>query len=155
MFLLDTNVLSELRRLDRTNAAVAKWAQTIEPSDLFLSVITVFEIERGARLVERHDPEQGRMLRTWIEKTVLPVFQGRILAITTSVALRCAALHVPNPRPERDGLIAATALVHGLTIATRNTQHATRNTQHATRNTKDFTPMGVLMVNPWLDEIRN
>jgi predicted nucleic acid-binding protein len=137
MFLLDTNVLSELRRLDRTNTAVARWARGIDASDMFLSVVTIFEIERGARLIQRRDPAQGTMFREWIDHTVLPVFQERILAMTTLVAIRCAALHVPNPRPERDGMIAATALVHGMTVATRNTG--------------DFTPMGVAVVNPWLD----
>ena len=83
-------------------------------------MITVLEIELGTLLVARRDKAQGAVLRKWIEEQILPSFEGRILAIDTAVARRCAALHVPNPRSERDALIAATALVHGLTVVTRD-----------------------------------
>ena len=135
MFLLDTNALSELRRRDRTDPKVAEWADDIHPSDLFLSVITILEIEAGTLLLERRDKAQGAVLRAWIDKKVLPTFEGRILPVDTAIALRCARLHVPNPRAERDALIAATALVHNLKLATRNVA--------------DFAPMGVDLLNPW------
>ena len=135
MFLLDTNVLSELRRRDRTDRNVAAWADALDPSDLFLSAITILEIEAGTLLIERRDPAQGALLRTWINHRVLPAFAGRILAVDTAVAQCCPRLQVPDPRAERDALIAATALVHRLKVATRNIA--------------DFRPMGVEIVNPW------
>ena len=135
MFLLDTNVLSELRRRDRTDPKVAQWVDGIEPSDLFLSVVTVLELEAGTLLMERRDKGQGAVLRAWLDKRILPTFEGRILSIDTAIALCCARLHVPDPRAERDALIAATALVHRLTLVTRNVV--------------DFRLMGVDLVNPW------
>jgi predicted nucleic acid-binding protein len=135
VYLLDTNVLSELRRRDRTDVRVAAWADGIRSSDLFLSVITVLEIEMGAWMVQRRDQAQGARLRSWIDTRALPAFDGRILPVDTAVAQRCARLHVPNPRAERDALIAATALVHQLTVVTRNVP--------------DFQPMGVSLLNPW------
>ncbi len=135
MFLLDTNVLSELRRRDRTDRAVAAWADNLDPSDLFLSVVTILEIEAGALMVGRRDEAQGAMLRAWIDDKILPAFEGRILSVDLAVAQCCAKLHVPDPRGERDALIAATAIVHRLTVATRNIA--------------DFRPMGVALLNPW------
>ena len=135
MFLLDTNVLSELRRRDRTNPNVAVWADRVHASDLFLSAITILEVEAGTLSLLRRDARQGAILRNWIDGNVLPAFEGRILAVDTAVALRCASLHVPNPRAERDALIAATALVHRLMVVTRNVT--------------DFEPMGVGTLNPW------
>lgn len=135
MFLLDTNVLSELRRRHRTHAKVAAWADSVHAGDLFLSVITVLEVEAGALLLARRDAAQGAVLRAWIDGQVLPAFAGRILPIDTTVAQRCARLHVPDPRAERDALIAATALVHKLRVVTRNVA--------------DFQPMGVDLINPW------
>ncbi len=135
MFLIDTNVLSELRRRDRTDPKVAAWADDIHPSDLFLSAITILEIEAGTLLLQRRDEAQGAMLRAWIDNKVLPAFAGRILSVDTEVAQRCARLHVPNPRGERDALIAATALVHRLTVVTRDVA--------------DFHAMGVDLLDPW------
>ena len=135
MFLLDTNVLSELRRRDRTNPNVAVWADRVHASDLFLSAITILEVEAGTLSLLRRDARQGAILRNWIDGNVLPAFEGRILAVDTAVALRCASLHVPNPRAERDALIAATALVHRLRVVTRNVA--------------DFEPMGVATLDPW------
>ncbi len=135
MWMLDTNVLSELRKRDRTDPKVAAWADAIHPEDLFLSAITILEIEAGALMIERRDKTQGAVLRAWIDHRVLPAFDGRILAVDTDVAQRCARLHVPDPRAERDALIAATALVHRLKVATRNVA--------------DFKPMGVGVFNPW------
>jgi len=135
MFLLDTNVVSELRRRERTHPKVAAWADSVQASDLFLSAITILEIEAGTLLLARRDAVQGAVLRAWIDEKVLPAFAGRILAIDTLVAQRCAKLHVPDPRAERDVLIAATALVHRMCVVTRNVS--------------DFQPMGVELLNPW------
>ena len=137
MFILDTNVVSELRkvRLGKADENVARWADSVTSADLYLSVITVQELEIGVLLAERRDPPQGAMLRTWLNSHVLPAFGGRILAIDTAVVLRSAKLHGPDPRPVRDCLIAATALVHGMTVATRNVA--------------DFEPTGARIMNPW------
>jgi len=135
MFLLDTNVISELRRPDKADRNVLAWANAVPAANFFMSVISILEIELGARLIERKDAAQGAVLRAWINDHVLPRFDGRILAIDTPVAQRCAQLHVPNPRAERDALIAATALVHGLTVVTRNVG--------------DFEATGVPLLNPW------
>jgi predicted nucleic acid-binding protein len=135
MYLLDTNVISELRRPDRADRHVVTWANAIPAANFFISVISILEIELGARLIERKDATQGAILRNWINGQVLARFEGRILAIDTVVAQRRAQLHVPNPRAERDALIAATALVHSLTVVTRNVG--------------DFEPTGVPLLNPW------
>jgi predicted nucleic acid-binding protein len=134
MFLIDTNVHSELRRADRANPNVLEWAKHQRFSDLYLSAITVMEIETGVLQLERHDRNQALLFRRWVERTLLD-FSERILPISTIVALRCAALHVPDRRPDRDAFIAATALVHDLIVVTRNT--------------RDFEGTGVKLLNPW------
>ena len=138
MYILDTNVVSELRkiRLGKADRHVADWADSIDASDLYLSAITVQELEIGILLAERRDPSQGALLRAWMNSHVLPAFSDRILVVDIAVAQRSARLHVPNPRPVRDGLIAATALVHGMTVVTRNVA--------------DFEPTGVPTLNPWV-----
>jgi predicted nucleic acid-binding protein len=137
MFVLDTNVVSELRKVQIGNANlnVAAWAQSVDAADLFVSAITLMELELGVLSIERKDATQGAMLRSWLEQHVLPEFSRRTLPIDTAVALRCARLHVPDRRGERDALIAATALVHGMTVVTRNVA--------------DFKPTGVTILNPW------
>jgi hypothetical protein len=135
MFLLDTNVVSELRRLDKADGGVLAWAGAMPVASFFLSAISILEIELGVLLIERRDDTQGAILRAWVDNQVLPRFAGRILAVDTTVAQRCARLHVPDPRAERDALIAATAMVHGLTVVTRNIG--------------DFEQMGVPVLNPW------
>ncbi len=137
MAVLDTNVVSELRkvRLGKADANVAAWAQTVDAADLFVSAITIMELELGVLSVERKDATQGAMLRSWLEQQVLPEFAARTLPVDTAVAQRCARLHVPDKRGERDALIAATALVHGMTVVTRNIA--------------DFQPTGVTIINPW------
>ena len=139
MYVLDTNVLSELRkvRLGKADANVAAWAQSVDAVDLFVSAITILELELGVLAMERKDAAQGAMLRSWLEQQVLPEFAERTLPVDTLVALRCARLHVPDRRGERDALIAATALVHGMTVVTRNVA--------------DFEPTGVTIFNPWND----
>lgn len=137
MYLLDTNVVSELRKIDagKADRQVARWANGVDVSELFLSTLTLEELERGVLLVEKCDRRKGEILRTWLESKLLPAFEERILAVDASVARRCAALHVPDPRSPIDALIAATALVHGLKLVTRNVAH--------------FAPTGVEVVNPW------
>ncbi len=137
MYVLDTNVLSELRkvRFGKADANVAAWAEGVDAADLFISAITIMELELGVLSIERKDATQGAALRLWLEQHVLPEFSGRILPIDTVVARRCARLHVPDRRGERDALIAATALVHGMAMVTRNVA--------------DFKPTEVAVVNPW------
>jgi predicted nucleic acid-binding protein len=135
-FLLDTNVVSELRKPpDRVDPGVRGWADAIGPHLMYVSVISVMEIEIGVARAERRDPEQGRALRDWLSNKVLPAFEGRILPVDLAVARSAAVRHVPDPRPERDCLIAATADVHGLTVITRNVN--------------DFEPLGAAVTNPW------
>jgi len=136
MYLLDTNVISELRKAARADALVRTWAENVPASSFWLSAITVLELELGVLRVERRDAAQGALLRQWLENGVLARFGERILGVDVEIARRGAQLHVPDPRPERDALIAATALTHGLTVATRNIV--------------DIEPMGVSVLNPWL-----
>ncbi|RMX15264.1 type II toxin-antitoxin system VapC family toxin [Vandammella animalimorsus] len=137
MYLLDTKVLSELRKVQsgKADPQVAAWARSVDAADLFISAITVMELELGVLSIERKDATQGALLRAWLEQRVLPEFAARTLPIDTAVAQRCARLHVPDRRAERDALIAATALVHGMRVATRHLA--------------DFAPTGVPLVNPW------
>ena len=137
MFVLDTNVVSELRkaRTGKADANVIAWGRSVLPASLFLSAMTILELETGVLRAERRNPAQGAMLRRWVESIVLQAFQGRVLAVDLAVALRCARLHVPDRCAERDALIAATALVHGMTVVTRNV--------------KDFKATGVPTLNPW------
>lgn len=137
MYVLDTNVVSELRKIQSGKAvpAVAAWSKGVDAATLFVSVITIMELELGVLALERKDAVQGALLRAWLDQRVLPEFHDRTLPIDTAVALRCAALHVPDRCAERDALIAATALVHGMTVVTRNVS--------------DFAPTGVPLINPW------
>ena len=137
MFILDTNVISELRkiRMGRADKQVAIWADGVEAAMLYLSVITVQELEMGVLLAQRRDAVHGAVLRIWLDQHVMPAFENRILSVDTAVAQRSARLHVPDPRPVRDCLIAATALVHEMTVVTRNVA--------------DFEPCGVKLPNPW------
>ena len=122
MYLLDTNVISELRKAKsgRADERVVAWAQSVLTADLYLSVISVLELETGILLMERKDAAQGAVLRTWLQDHVLPAFDRRILPVDLAVVRRCARLHVPDPQTDRDSLIAATALVHSMTVVTRN-----------------------------------
>jgi predicted nucleic acid-binding protein len=137
MYLLDTNVISELRKAKsgKADKNVEAWANSVNVSNLFLSVITILEIETGVLLIERKDAVQGAVLRSWLNAHVLPAFSDRILVVDTAVAQCCAKLHVPDPQSDRDAIIAATAIVHGMTVVTRNVD--------------DFKSSGVEILNPW------
>lgn len=137
MYLLDTNVVSELHRAirGRGDPRVTAWLSDVGLAACQLSALTMMELEIGVLRMERRDGRQGTALRTWLDLKVIPEFEGRVLPVDDAVALRCARLHVPDPRPERDALLAATALVHGLTVVTRNEA--------------DFAPAGVAVFNPW------
>jgi toxin FitB len=137
MYIVDTNVLSELRKRggSRVDPNVLRWEQGVPAAVLFISVMTIFELELGVLKMERRDPSQGVLFRAWLDRRVLPAFADRILPVDLNIARRAAALHVPDPRPERDAIIAATALEHRMTVVTRNTA--------------DFTPTGVPVLNPW------
>ena len=135
-YLLDTNVVSELRKpRERADSGVHSWARAQRTSDLWLSVITVMEVEIGVARLERRDERQGATLRRWLERDLLPAFEGRLLPIDVDVARRAAGLHVPDPRLERDVLIAATALERGMTVVTRNVS--------------DFASLAVDLIDPW------
>lgn len=137
MYLLDTNVVSELRKVRQGKAdpGVMRWAGRVASSDLYISVITVQELEIGVMLAERRDRDKGKILRSWFENRVLPTFKHRILPVDIQISRYSAKLHVPNPRPIRDAFIAATGMVYGMTVVTRNV--------------RDFEPMGVAFINPW------
>ncbi|WP_053214270.1 type II toxin-antitoxin system VapC family toxin [Pseudomonas sp. Q12-87] len=134
MYLLDTQVISELRK-PQADKNVQAWARSVPAPSLYVSAITVLELETGVLRFERKDPEQGSRLRAWLDNHVMPAFAGRILAVDRAVALRCARLHGPDRSNECDAMIAAIALVHGLTVVTRNAA--------------DFQSSGVALLNPW------
>jgi predicted nucleic acid-binding protein len=136
MILLDTDVVSALRRPDRADMNLVRWASRTPVSELYLSVVTILELEVGVLQLERRDVAQGSVLRTWLEKQILARFDGRILAFDLQAARRCARFHVPDKRPDRDAMIAATAAAHGMVVATRNVG--------------DFAPTGVELINPWV-----
>ncbi len=138
MYLLDTNVISELRKAasEKCDASVKAWADTRSAKTHYISAISILEIEIGILSISRRDAAQGAVLRAWMDQRVLPTFDDRIIPVDTAIAQRCARLHVPDPQSDRDALIAATALVHGLTVVTRNTD--------------DFAATGVALVNPWI-----
>jgi toxin FitB len=134
MYLLTASVISELRK-PKADANVVAWARSVIAPRMFVSVVTLKELEIAVLRMERRDPVQGKVLRTWLKRHVMPAFDARILPVDAAVALRCAHLHVPDQANESDALIAATALVHGLTVVTRNVS--------------DFKASGVTVINPW------
>ena len=138
MYLLDTNVVSELRKSadGRINKGVQSWAEAIFPELMFISAITVLELEIGVLQIERRDKKQGAVLRRWLNQNVLPAFSERVLPVDLAVAQRCASLHVPNPKSERDSMIAASAIESRMTIVTRNVS--------------DFSQSGVKVFDPWI-----
>jgi predicted nucleic acid-binding protein len=136
-FILDTNVVSELRKASgKANANVIRWRLGVDSSVLYLSSITIHELEIGILLLARRDPAGGDALRSWLQNNIFPSYAGRIISVDSVIAQRSAALHVPRSRPWADAFIAATALVHGMTIVTRDIG--------------DFEPTGAAVLNPWL-----
>jgi predicted nucleic acid-binding protein len=136
-YLLDTNVVSELRKIGdgKADSNVVAWVGAEDAVRFFISAITILELEPGMLGVRRRDAAQGARLRAWLDSRVRPEFAGRILPIDDAVATRCAHLHIPDRRKEADALIAATALVHDMTVVTRYT--------------RDFEGTGVVLVDPW------
>jgi len=135
LFLLDTNVVSELRKASRCDVRVAAWQAARKPERCFLSTITLLEIRLGIELARASDRKKANVLETWLEQRVQPGFVGRILAVDQTVAEACGRLPAERPRSFRDGLILATALVHELIVVTRNV--------------KDFADGGVEVIDPW------
>lgn len=128
MFVLDTNIISELRKAKagKANLGVTEWASNVPAVLMFMSVISLHELEHGVLLSERRDPTQGRLLRTWLDLSVVAAFEDRFLPVSADIARQAAALHVPDPAPFRDALIAATARHHDMTVITRNVSDFTR-----------------------------
>jgi toxin FitB len=137
MFLLDTNVISESRKLgtSRIDKHAALWFAETDAETTFISVMTVFELERGVRQMERRDAAQGAVLRRWLNDQVMATYENRTLPLTRSVGLICAGLHIPDPKSERDAWIAATAIDADLTLVSRNVD--------------DFANMGIRVINPF------
>jgi toxin FitB len=135
MYLLDTNVLSELRKWNRADTNVIAWFKDADPDVMFISPIVIAEIEMGVLAIERKGQQQGRLLRAWAEK-INAEFQDRCIPIDREIARLFAKLQVPGRRPERDAWLAATALREGLMVVTRNTA--------------DFRLMDVPLINPWI-----
>jgi predicted nucleic acid-binding protein len=142
MFLLDTNVVSELRRPSKADRNVLAWAESVPLVEQYVSVVTIMEVEQGVLAKERVDAAQGKALREWFDGTVRVHFAGRVVAFDESEALCCASLHVPNTKSYRDAMIGATALVHGMTVVTRNTSDF--------EAMKDGTGRTIKLFNPWL-----
>lgn len=134
-YLTDTNVLSELRKGERRNPHVATWYAATDQSELFLSVLVVGEVRRGIEGLARRDPVTSKALDAWLA-VVLESFADRILPVTTEIAQRWGRLSAPNPVPIIDGLLAATAQIHGHVLVTRNT--------------KDFVGSGTVLLDPFV-----
>lgn len=133
-YLLDTNVISELRKGERANAGVTAWTAQAGDDELFLSVLIVGEIRKGIELVRRRDVGQAEDLDAWLGR-IADDYADRVLPITGEIAETWGRLNVPDPLPVVDGLLAATALVHRLTVVTRNVA--------------DIAKAGVAVVNPF------
>ncbi|HSO00678.1 MAG TPA: type II toxin-antitoxin system VapC family toxin [Candidatus Nanopelagicales bacterium] len=134
-FLIDTNVISELRKSARCDPQVSTWFQSVVEDDIFLSVLVIGEVRRGIEKARPRDPLKAAALENWLKELVTS-YRRRILPISTEIAERWGRLSVPDPLPVVDGLLAATALVHRLTLVTRNTDDVKRT--------------GVVLLNPFL-----
>ena len=137
MYLLDTNIISEMRKVkqDKADKNVLACLESVNGNLFYTSAVVMMELERGVLRMERKDPAQGRSLRLWLDETTREIFAGRILPIDEHTAAICARLHIPDPAPENDAWIAASAIQHGLTLVTRNTA--------------DFAAGGARLLNPF------
>jgi predicted nucleic acid-binding protein len=137
MFLLDTNIISESRKLGtpRIDPRAARWFAQVDVETSFVSAMTIFELERGVQHMERRDPKQGAVLRRWLDDQIMTTYEHRTLPLSREVALICAGLHIPDPKSERDAWIAATAIEAELIVVSRNVG--------------DFASMGVKLINPF------
>lgn len=135
-FLIDTNVLSELRKKDRANAGVKQWFASVDGKCLYLSVLVIGEVRNGIERLNRRDPAAAENLDRWLSK-VENDMAGRILPVTTPIADRWGRLNAPDPLPVIDSLLAATALEYDLTLVTRNVDDVQRS--------------GVKLLNPFTD----
>ena len=138
MYLLDTNIVSEIRKIKtgKADPGVAAWTRRTATGLTFISAITIQELEHGVLLTQRRDPATGSILRSWLDNDVYNAFEQRILSVDSTVARLAAALHVPNPAPVNDALIGATALANRMTIVTCNSS--------------DFERFdGLQVLNPW------
>ena len=133
--LLDTATVSELRKGRRMHDAVRAWQEELPSEKMWLSVVTVMEIRMGYLSVLSKDPVFAQRLESWFETTVIPLFEHRLFQIDLAIAKEAAGMRIVHGLSPNDSLIAATAKVHGLTLATRNTS--------------DFADTGIGLVNPW------
>ncbi len=124
-YLLDTNVVSELRKADRSDPHVSAWYSSVTSAQKFLSVLTVGEIRRGIESIRRRDTLSAQALEVWLAK-LMAKHSGRVLPVNETIAELWGRLNVPDPLPVIDGLLAATAMVHGLTLVTRNVDDVKR-----------------------------
>ena len=124
-YLLDTNVISELRKRERGHVGVVRWAASVDPRDLHTSVLVIGELRRGIELRRRTDAAQATALTLWLDK-LRAGLGARILSVDERIAEVWAKLGIPDPLPAIDGLIAATAIVHGMTVVTRNVSDLAR-----------------------------
>jgi predicted nucleic acid-binding protein len=124
-YLIDTNVISELRKAGRCHEHVARWFAGVAEDEIFLSVLTLGELRKGVNNIERRDAKSGAVLDRWL-RGLVEGFHDRMLSVDERVAEEWGRMNVPDPLPVIDSLLAATASVHGLTLATRNTRHVAR-----------------------------
>lgn len=141
MYLLDTNIISESRKLgtSRIDPRAARWFAQVDVETTFVSAMTIFELERGVQQMERRDATQGSALRRWLDDQIMTAYENRTLPLSRAVALVCAGLHIPDPKSERDAWIAATAIDAELTLISRNVS--------------DFANMSVELINPFEQEV--